>query len=281
MNCSVDADELEWYIPAVILPSDLNESLSVINQFLESPIDLNGKKASQMLSKKTRRRRRRPPSEGPQSLSDGEEIESHTRKTRKKQEKIQYKSAQFIEDSDAELGDDETFFRNEAALRERTSLAAAQGLNATMKPAGTKKRKKKIDKDGRGNKKRKGSAGLERRSEEPETTYALDRLSKSSGSDKSDGGESSNEDSEVPIQRPKPKPKPKPKARTNVISELQSTENTENHEMIPPSIPSENGGSRKEPLFMDDGSESSPDDSVPIKFLYRRRAVVMISDEED
>lgn len=274
-----NADELEWYVPAAILPSDLNESLSVINQFLESPIDLNGKKASQMLNKKAKRRRRRPPSEEPQELSDEEELESRTRKARKKKEGVQYKSAQFIEDSDAELGDDDTFFKNEAALRERTSLAAAQGLSATMKPTGTKKRKKKIDKDGRGFKKRKGSAGLERRSEEPETMHELDEHSKSSGSDRSDGGESFNEDSEVPI--PRPKPKPKPKAKTSVTSDLPPNENAESREMNSPSIPSETRGARKEPLFMDDGSDSSPDDPVPVKPLHRRRTVVMISDEED
>ena len=55
----IDADELEWYVPAAVLPSDLQRSLNVINQFLENPLDLNGESASRMLVKKSRRRRRR------------------------------------------------------------------------------------------------------------------------------------------------------------------------------------------------------------------------------
>lgn len=55
----LDADELEWYVPAAVLPSGLQSSLNVINQFLETPIDLEGKKAAQMIRKKRRSRRRR------------------------------------------------------------------------------------------------------------------------------------------------------------------------------------------------------------------------------
>lgn len=63
---TTDANELEWYIPAAVLPSDLQSCLNVISQFLENPLDLEGKKASQLLSKKRRRRLRRPsPSSDP------------------------------------------------------------------------------------------------------------------------------------------------------------------------------------------------------------------------
>lgn len=150
-----DADELEWYVPAAILPSDLQISLNLVNQFLETPLDLEGKKPTQLLSKKTRRRaRRREPSSGPESEVDDED--QPKRKARKKKEEVQYKSAQFIEDSDAELGDDEEFFKKEAALRAKTALAAAEGINATMKPTGTKKRRKRNEAEGREKKKWKG-----------------------------------------------------------------------------------------------------------------------------
>ncbi|TFY75534.1 hypothetical protein EWM64_g8480, partial [Hericium alpestre] len=46
-----DADELEWYIPAGILLADLQRGLSVITQFQATPLDLNGKRAQQLLSK--------------------------------------------------------------------------------------------------------------------------------------------------------------------------------------------------------------------------------------
>ena len=88
----VDADELEWYIPAAILVEELQRTLNVINQFLHTPIDLEGKKASQLFSKKRRRRRRRSPS--PESDADGTsgEVMRKNRKEKKKKEKETYKS---------------------------------------------------------------------------------------------------------------------------------------------------------------------------------------------
>ncbi|KAF8513196.1 timeless protein-domain-containing protein [Gautieria morchelliformis] len=155
--CLLDdnADELEWYVPAAILPSDLQISFNLINQFLEKPLDLEGTKAAQLLRKKTRRRaRRREPSS--EAESDAEDEDVPKRKARRKKEEVHYKSAQFIEDSDAELGDDEEFFQREAALRARTALAAAEGRSANMKSTGTKKRKTRKEAEGRGQKKRRG-----------------------------------------------------------------------------------------------------------------------------
>ena len=85
VNRSVaDADELEWYVPAAIVPSDLQRSLDVITQFTESPIDLGDQKASQMLVKKRRRRRvvRRA-----QSGSEDEDVEEDQPRRRKRKEK--------------------------------------------------------------------------------------------------------------------------------------------------------------------------------------------------
>lgn len=171
----VDTDELEWYIPAAILVEDLQRTLNVINQFLHTPIDLEGKKASQLFSKKRRRRRRRSPS--PESDADGmsgDEVMRKKRKEKKKKEKETYKSAQFIEDSDAEYGDMESFLEKEKAARERAVLAAAaSGTDrpATMKPTGTKKRRRNPGKTKEPPSKRRSSNSDD---EEPHVGEVLD-----------------------------------------------------------------------------------------------------------
>ena len=151
-----DADELEWYIPAGIELSDLQRSLTVIEQFEKSPLDLNGKRASQLLHKKRRRRRRRRQASSSDSEGAGSSDEDAPRKkTRKARERETYKSAQFIEDSDEEYGRDiDDFFTREAELRKRTALTAASAAAAaaadghqpqrlgTMRATGTKKRRR-------------------------------------------------------------------------------------------------------------------------------------------
>ncbi|EGO01257.1 hypothetical protein SERLA73DRAFT_51065 [Serpula lacrymans var. lacrymans S7.3] len=164
-NCScrllqiyaIDADELEWFVPAALLPSDLQRSFNVIEQYLKDPIDLNGKNASQMLSSKRRRRRRQ------RSLSPDTDVEflddepKRRKKERQKKEKEQYKSAQFIEDSDEEYGDMDTFLEKEKVLREKAAKTAAEtGKIATMKATGTKKRRRNGKDIGGGKKKWRG-----------------------------------------------------------------------------------------------------------------------------
>ncbi|TFY59930.1 hypothetical protein EVG20_g7607, partial [Dentipellis fragilis] len=156
-----DAEELEWYVPAGILVSDLQRSLHVIEQFEREPLDLGGKRAAQLLSKKAKRRRRRRRADSG-SEAEGAESDEEPRKKRerKKKEKEVYKSAQFIEDSDEEFGEDlDAFFAREKALREKMAIAAvdsALGIG-TMRTTGTKKRRRK---DGKVvvNKKRKKAA---------------------------------------------------------------------------------------------------------------------------
>ena len=152
-----DADELEWYIPAGIELSDLQRSLTVIEQFEKSPLDLNGKRASQLLHKKRRRRRRRRQASSSDSEGAGSSDEDAPRKkARKTRERETYKSAQFIEDSDEEYGRDiDVFITREAELRKRTALTAASAAAAaaaadghqpqrlgTMRATGTKKRRR-------------------------------------------------------------------------------------------------------------------------------------------
>lgn len=138
------ADELQWVVPAAIVPSVLRQRMTVVDQFLKNPIDLDGKKAGEILTKKTRRRRRR------RSPSLGSDVElpddepRRQKKEKKKKEEKKYKSAQFIEDSDEEYGDMEAFLEREKLLREKTARAAAEsGRIAPMRATGTKKRRKK------------------------------------------------------------------------------------------------------------------------------------------
>lgn len=153
---------MEWYIPAALLPSELQQSLNVITQFLETPLDLDGKKASSLLSKQ-RRKRRRLRASSPES--DAEDSDAPRRKKeKKKKEAKQYKSAAFIDDSDAEYGDMEAFLEKEKALREKTArLAAESGRVATMRARGTKKRRRKADNDevGKNTKKRRNATASE------------------------------------------------------------------------------------------------------------------------
>ncbi|KIJ64730.1 hypothetical protein HYDPIDRAFT_181592 [Hydnomerulius pinastri MD-312] len=138
-----DTEELQWVVPAAIIPSVLQNRLNVVDQFLKNPIDLDGKRPGQLLGKKMRRRRRR---RSPSLGSDNElpDDEPRRKKERKKKEEKQYKSAQFIEDSDEEYGDMDAFLEREKALREKTALAAAEsGKVSTMRATGTKKRRKR------------------------------------------------------------------------------------------------------------------------------------------
>ena len=146
------SDEPQWYIPAGIDLSDLQRSLTVIEQFETTPLDLEGKRAAQLLHKKrqTGRRRRRPRSvsgsEGEAKDGDDDDDGRKHKVARKAREREKYMSAQFIEDSDEEYGRDiEEFFAREAAVRERAALAAIDSLShiGTMRPTGTKKRRRK------------------------------------------------------------------------------------------------------------------------------------------
>ncbi|TFY67030.1 hypothetical protein EVJ58_g1892 [Rhodofomes roseus] len=234
-----DANELEWYIPAAVLPSDLQSCLNVISQFLETPIDLDGKNASQLLNKKRRRRRRRrsPTPDPDVSASEGEEPKK--RKEKKKKEKQQYKSAQFIEDSDAEMEDMEAFLEKEKALRERTALlATSTGHIATMRSTGTKKRRKRVPDNGAAKKRRrKGQSGIDAEDEVAEARSA------SKGGDDSDSDGSilnlfvsprrspstqptSPDPVEIQKKKPRPKPRPRRKLASEVTEEIQETTQT-------------------------------------------------------
>lgn len=218
-----DADELEWYIPAAILPSDLQSYMNVINQFLEKPLDLGGKKATQLLSKKTKRRRRRAVSddEGEAQLNSDDD-EPRQKKAKKKKEKETYKSAQFIEDSDAEI-DDEAFWARERAQRERTALLAADGKVTNMRTTGTKKRKKRAG-DKKAVKRRRSTAASDAESEarkstdaesdgEPKGLFDSPQETQSTPASTPPPPGSERAAPSPPPTRSAPKPKPKPRPR--------------------------------------------------------------------
>ncbi|KAI0027442.1 hypothetical protein K488DRAFT_90853 [Vararia minispora EC-137] len=160
-----NADELDWYIPTGLSVETLQQSLRVIQQYYQAePFNLNGAPVSSLLSKKLRRRvRRRLPSRSGSGSDDDSDAEMRTqRKARKKKEEKQYKSAQFVEDSNAEFEDDkDAFFAREAALRVRTDALAKESASGsgTMRKTGTKKRVRG-DEAGRGRKRLRAGGGL-------------------------------------------------------------------------------------------------------------------------
>jgi replication fork protection complex subunit Tof1/Swi1 len=218
-----NGDELQWIVPAAILPSDLQSSFNVIDQFLQHPIDLDGKKASQLLSKKPRRRRRRrSPSNSDVELVDDDEPK-RKRREKKKKEETQYKSAQFIEDSDAEYGDMEAFLEREKALRDKAVMAAAQsGKIGTMRATGTKKRRRK-GKDVEARKKVKvGNSENQSAGESSADENVSDGEDHILGSMRRSRS-STPESQPAPRARPRPRPVPKRSAKqamsTDAVSE--------------------------------------------------------------
>jgi len=209
---------LEWYVPAGIALAELRRTLNVVNQFLESPFKLDGKKASDLLSKKRRRRRRRSPSPDPDddAVLSGDQPRRKKNKEKKKKEKEIYKSAQFIQDSDEEYGNMDAFLEKERVQRERANLAASTvgtSRPPTMKATGTKKRRNKNGEKGSKSKKRKSG----------DLSPASATLGHPSSDTNVDGTLDSDGDVEVvenchtppangvgPSKRPRPRPRPRP-----------------------------------------------------------------------
>lgn len=133
---ALDLDETQWIVPAGLMPFDMQSHFNVINQFLESPLDLQGKEPSELLKKKPRKRQ-------PRRVELDENGEPLAKKERKKKEEQKYKSATMIEDSDADDDEWAAFFEREKKLAERTALASAvSGTSGTMRATGTKKRRR-------------------------------------------------------------------------------------------------------------------------------------------
>ncbi|KAF9484295.1 timeless-domain-containing protein [Pholiota conissans] len=271
-----DSDELEWYVPSTISVAELQRTLNVINQFLETPFDLDGKGAASLLSKKRRRRRRRSPSPDSDADDDvllsGDEPRRKKRKEKAIKEKDQYKSAQFIQDSDEEYGDMEAFLEKERAQREKAALAAATaGINdrpISMKAAGTKKRRRKAAEAGTKSKKRKSS---------PQSGAVGAHFSESDVEVLNDESDAENVEA-VPIEsadsrvsdnahapsapRPRPRPRPRPKTSTRSSSPL-------------PSEPEDRAASPSA-----DGPNDEPERVSSMAHSHRSKRLIL-SDDED
>lgn len=200
----LDLDETQWMVPAKLMPFDMQSHLNIINQFLESPIDLQGKKASDLMKKKPRKRR-------PRRAEVDENGEPLTKKERKQKEVQKYKSASMIEDSDADEDEWAAFFEREKKLAEKTALAAAaSGTSGTMRATGTKKRRRK-----EGGKTRRGSGkGVISGSEaeksgsgsdgEPPTIQTVQQ-----------GGAPSSPKEPTPLEPARPRPRPRKRLRAS------------------------------------------------------------------
>jgi replication fork protection complex subunit Tof1/Swi1 len=215
-------------VPAAILPGELQRCLSIICQYVENPIDLEGKNAADMFTRKTRRRRR---ARSPYAELEGDEPERNARKEKKRKEELKYKSAALIQDSDEEYGDWEKFFEKEAALRLKAAAASVEGLIGTMKATGTKKRRKARAEsgDGIGSKKRKDgnmyTASRRRREANDADTGSDEGLT--GGPDRpadSDGNSSTGEEVRpAPKSLPRPRPRFKGRASRSLTSSSPST----------------------------------------------------------
>ncbi|KAJ7582904.1 timeless protein-domain-containing protein [Mycena floridula] len=232
-----DVDEFEWYLPAAILPADLRSTRSVIGQFLEEPFELDGKKASQLLSKKTRRRRRVRARDSDDEDAPNEDEEPKKKKEKKKKEQEQYKSAQFIEDSDEEYGDIEKFLEREKERRAKgaTALPSIDGAvrPSTMKATGTKKRRRKAGTEtGNRKKPRKGTSSVNEEVAAAESDATVSEAS------------SPEDEQETSAERPRPRPRPrqilKPSPKDPTPEDPAVTENlsdTSDRAAIAPSVP--------------------------------------------
>lgn len=311
-------DELEWYIPQAIVPSELQQTHNIISQFLATPFNLEGKKPSELLRKKraARRRRRRSPSASDDEgqLSDEDET---TRKKRQKKvkEQVQYKSAQFIMDSDEEYGDMEAFLEKEKAQREKAALAAAMGGGNADRPigmraTGTKKRKRRNKKDGSaGNRSPSADADTRRAGSKPRSSPSpsiSNQDDSDSASNSSEGSDSGDRDDDglmvaaphaaakiggvpgegAPVTS-KPRPKPRPVPRRRKSPGIRSSSRTPISLEDPDRRRTPHGGGLSESGGSDTGERpprvASPlgDDEASVRAARRAKRLVLDDSDEE
>ena len=166
----------------------------------------------------TRRRGRSPsPTSDNEIVLDDEAPRRKKKKEKKKKETEQYKSAQFIEDSDEEYGDIEAFLEKEKAMREKAARAAEAGGGriGTMKPTGTKKRRRKAGDD-------KASAKKRKKGDSPSMPIDNKILHKISS-------QLEGSDSDIVVSTPvehspsAPRPRPKPRPITKHVAPSHSS----------------------------------------------------------
>ncbi|KAF8185006.1 timeless protein-domain-containing protein [Mycena galopus ATCC 62051] len=237
------------------------------------------KKASDLLTKTRRARRARSPSPDSDAdadasgdggvNSDSDADAPKKRKKRKEKEKKEppkkpdFKSAQFIEDSDEEYGDIDAFLEKEKEMREKLAREAAEKGITIVQPAGTKKRRKKEAPAGEGTSKRKKK-----------------RRSSSTAAEGGDGAAESEADvfgsrpvvtpeESTPAVRPRPRPKPRHKPKnaeagtSSPDTVLKSSEMDEDVRDVVPAGPADSD---------EEGMEA---------LSRRKKKRLVISDEDD
>ncbi|KAJ7349333.1 timeless protein-domain-containing protein [Mycena albidolilacea] len=266
--------DLEWFVGADIPPADLKRTLKVIDQFLLKPMDLDGKKASDLLTKPRRTRRARSPTPDSDAddanasdgggNSDGDAPKKRKKRKEKEKEppkKPEFKSAQFIEDSDEEYGDIDAFLEKEKEKRDKMALEAAETGKTNAQPAGTKKRRKKEAPAGEGTSKRKKK-----------------RTSSSTAAEGGDGGAESEADvfGSRPVgaeERPRPRPKPKPRYKPRNVEAGTSSPDT-----VPKSSEMDEDAQDVEPTVR---AETRDSDEGTMALSGRKKSTRLVISDED
>lgn len=267
----------------------------------------------------TRRRRRRSPSASDDGQESDEDNTTRKKRQKKEKEQVQYKSAQFIEDSDEEYGGMDAFLEKEKAQREKAALAAAMGganpeRPIGMRATGTKKRKRRNKKaEDAGNLSASaeaniGGAGRNPRSSPSDSPSISDKNDSDSASNSSEGSESGDRDDDglvdaaphaaakeggvsgegAPVTG-KPRPKPRPVPRRTKGAGIRSSSRT------PVSLDdrdrrrSPQGGRPSGQEGGDSGANEHPprvasplgDDEVSVKAARRAKRMVLDDSDEE
>lgn len=236
-----------------------------------------------MLSKTRRRRTARHTTSDAEDDEEGDE-KQRKRREKKKKEAKEYKSAQFIEDSDMEDDVLEAFFAKEKALREKMALVSAEsGKLATMKSKGTKKRRRGKKADS-GEHKRTVDDEEDRDQENEGSDQALnassdeDLLGLNQSIKSSTSANTPSRGAERHGNRPKPRPKPRPRPRLQKAVSPTGW----NSDKLPSS--SSSPSAQRSDATAHAVQELSDDDEVEViqhKIGGKRRPVVVTSDDED
>lgn len=127
-------------MPKTELPDSMDATIRILEGYLRNPLTLDGEQAKDLLRKKRKKAVRRA-----SIAADEDEDAARPRKRRRKQAEIQqFKSAQFIEDSDDDPVLDAEFYAREAARRD--AHRAKMQLGQIMQQMGKSKGKRGRDK---------------------------------------------------------------------------------------------------------------------------------------
>lgn len=235
-------------------------------------------------SSKSRRRR----SAADDDEDDGEEVTTKRRRAKRRKEAEEYRTAEFIEDSDVDDEADKAFFEREKRLREEMEKKSGVG-NGLVERTVKEKKKKRRKKGGE-----KGSASQPIASQALSDDEDIDlgtqattrRRSNSSSASESDANEP-----ELSVAAKKPRPKARPKVGAVAARQADSSE-LENRRPAASSSSPEGDDSRTslkrtrgllESSDDDDGiaGESSPKQQATAASRVNRSRMIVASDDED